>query len=98
MNYGPALGRNSATRSFICAGWDSQSVPISETREIDDPRYAFLARPMAIRPNWPDFKIDGKPLFPECTDYLTRAQTLINEARAIADKVHVNNPPTFPPL
>jgi hypothetical protein len=74
-----------------------KTVPISETREMDDPRYQFLAKPRAIRPNWQDFKIDGKPLFPECEKYLVRAQTLIDDARVISDKVHGNKSLTPPP-
>jgi hypothetical protein len=59
-----------------------KNVPSSETREIDDARYAFLIKPVAIHPHWQDFTIDGKPLFDECRDYLQRAETLIGQARA----------------
>ena len=79
-------------------GGPIKKVPISETREIDDPQFAWLLKPRAIRPSWQDFTIDGKPLFAECKDCLARAKTLIEQARAISNKVHGDEPLTFPPL
>jgi len=49
---------------------------------------AFLARPIPVRPNWQNFKIDGKDLFSKCNDYLKHAGILIQDARLISDQVH----------
>ena len=74
----------------VYTGSPVKPVPTSETRVIDNPEYAFLAKPMPLRPSWQDFTIDGKPLFDECGAYLERARTLIAEARTISAKVHGN--------
>ena len=72
-------------------------VPFTETRTIDDPNLAFLAKPHPIRPMWDDFEIEGQPLFATCQNYLSRAQALVDEARRIALLVHGTNPLTSPP-
>jgi hypothetical protein len=95
--YPPVEAKIKGFFGVIYEGGPIKNVPSSETRQIDDPRYAFLARPVAIRPNWQDFTIDGKPLFDECRDYLLRAERLIAEARTISEKVHGDHDLTPPP-
>jgi hypothetical protein len=74
-----------------------KSVPISETRNIDDPNVAFLANPVPVRPMWTDFYIDGHPLFAACRNYLDGARTVVIEARKIVHHVHGNNNLSPPP-
>ena len=79
-------------------GGPAERVPISETREINDPALAFLAKPNPIRPNWDDFDIGGQSLFPACQDYLERVRGVaLSEARRIAGQVHGTNSLSFPP-
>jgi hypothetical protein len=82
----------------IYKGGPTKSVPISETRRIDDPNLAFLARPRPVHPIWADFQIDGQGLFEACNAYLGHAQNLINVAQHIAQQVHGNNTLTLPIL
>jgi hypothetical protein len=96
--YAPAEVQIKGFFGVVYSGSAVKSVPFTETREIDDPRFAFLARPLPIRPNWKDFTIDGKPLFAECEAYLKRAGDLIDEARKISAKVHGTNGLTMPPV
>jgi hypothetical protein len=79
------------------AGGPAKHVPIAETRQIDDPGLAFLARPVPIRPGWDDLTIDSEPLRAICFEYLSAAQALMNEARRIAEDVHGVRPLTAPP-
>ena len=78
-------------------GSPAEHVPISETRQIDDPALAFLAKPNPIQPKWDDFDIEGQPLFPACQDYLNGARALVVEARRIVLLVHGTNSLSFPP-
>ena len=71
-------------------------IPISELREIGDPEYAFLGRPVSIRPRYTDFYIGEEPLQPACQNYIDSASILVNEARAIVAKVHGSNSLTIP--
>jgi len=79
-------------------GGPGNPVPLSETRQIDDPNLQHLAKPHPIRPRWDDFEIDGQPLFRACQNYLDEANKLVAEARLIAGTVHgtsvVSDPPT----
>jgi len=95
--YPPVEVKVSGFFGVVYDGSPIKRVPVSETRKIDDPQYAFLARPMPVQPNWQDFTIDGKGLFDECTDYVTRAQALIDDAFAISGRVHGSNAITPPP-
>jgi hypothetical protein len=78
-------------------GSATERVPISETRQIDDPALALLAKPYPIQPRWDDFYIEGQPLFPACQDYLDGARTLMNDARRISGQVHGTKSLTPPP-
>jgi len=51
-----------------------------------------MMKPVPVRPMWTDSDIDGKPLFE--TD---RARSLVDQARALAEKVHGGSRLTFPP-
>ncbi len=75
----------------------TESVPLAETRQMDDPNFAFLAKPVPIQPTCNDFDIEGQPLFPACRDYLDHARTLRDEGRRIALKVHGSKSLSFPP-
>jgi hypothetical protein len=46
---------------------------------------------------WTDFNIDGAPLFKTCGDYLDRARSLTDRARALAQEVHGESEITPPP-
>jgi hypothetical protein len=95
--FAPVTGK---IKGFFGVVYDSnpvKSVPMSETRQIDDPNLAFLARPVPIRPLWSDFYIDGQPLFAACRDYLDGARTVMTEARKIFDQVHGSNSLSSPP-
>ena len=81
----------------IYTGSPASRVPISETRQIDDPTVAFLAKPIPLQPRWDDFDIQGQPLFPACQEYLARARALVEEARHLSRQVHtcrLSSPPT----
>jgi hypothetical protein len=54
-------------------------------------------RAIPVRTSWQDFKIDGKPLFETCSDYLNQAQVLASQDRELADKVHGASKLTWPP-
>jgi hypothetical protein len=87
-------------KGFFGVVYDSspvKSVPMSETRHIDDPNFAFLARPMPVRPMWTDFYIDGQPLVAVCRDYVDGARTVVTEARKIFNQVHGSNSLSSPP-
>jgi len=81
----------------IHVGGPGRPIPISETRQIDDPNLAFLAKAQPVRPMASDFTVDGKPLFQSCRVYLGKGQTLIAEARSIASSVHGANSVSRPP-
>jgi len=74
-----------------------EHIPLSETRQIDNPDLAFLAQPIPVQPTWNDFTIEGQPLFPACRDYLDHARALIDEGRRIALQVHGTKSLSFPP-
>lgn len=78
-------------------GSPANRVPISETRQIDDPTVAFLAKPIPLQPKWDDFEIQGQPLFPTCQEYVDRARTLMDEARLLSRRVHNTYSLSFPP-
>jgi hypothetical protein len=82
----------------IYTGGPTKAVPISETREIDDPNLAFLAKPRPIHPTWADFQIDGQDLLEACDAHLGYAQDFINVAQRIAQQVHGNKTLTPPIL
>jgi hypothetical protein len=96
--YAPVKAKITGFFGVIYEGSPVKLVPISETRPVNDPEHAFLARPIEVRPNWQDFKIDGKLLFEECQEYLSCAAKLIDEARTISDRVHGTKPVTPPPV
>jgi hypothetical protein len=80
-------------------GSPTQQVPISETRQMDDPTAALLlAKPHPIQPRWSDFEIEGKPLFAECREHLDAAIALVAQGRKIADLVHGTNQVSIPPI
>jgi hypothetical protein len=80
-------------------GSPTRLVPLAETRQIDNPDLAFLAKSRPIQPRWTDFEIEGKPLFTECREHLDAAIALVEKARKIADVGHgarqVSMPPTY---
>jgi hypothetical protein len=78
-------------------GGPTALVPGSETRQIDDPNFAHLAKPAPIRPQWEDFTIEGRPLFAECLQHLERARALVKEARELSLGVHRAMTLTPPP-
>jgi hypothetical protein len=80
-------------------GSPTEPIPLSETRQIDDPDLALLlAKPHPIQPKWEDFDIEGQPLFPVCRGYLDHARDLVKKGRSIALQVHgargLSPPPT----
>jgi hypothetical protein len=75
----------------------TEPIPLSETRQIDDPNLPFLAKAHPIQPKWQDFEIEGQPLFPACRDYLNHARAHADEARRIALQVHGTKSVSFPP-
>jgi len=77
-------------------GTPVERVPVSETRQVGS-EFQWLVRPVALRPGWQDFEINGKPLFAECKDYLRAAQLLLQEGRTISMRVHGDHPLTAPP-
>jgi signal transduction histidine kinase len=81
----------------IYIGGPAERIPLSETRQIDDPNLAFLATANPIQPKWEDFNIEGQPLFPECREYLEKARALIEEGRRIAREIHDNKSLSVPP-
>ena len=78
-------------------GNPTQGVPPTETRQIDDPDLAFLAKPSPVQPRWDDFDIEGKPLFAACREYLDCAHALVQQGREIAVRVHDAKQVTPPP-
>jgi hypothetical protein len=80
-------------------GSPTQQVPISETRQMDDPTAALLlAKPHPIQPRWSDFEIEGKPLFAECREHLIAANALVEKARKVAELVHGRKQVSIPPI
>src|ERR1700682_620143 len=79
-------------------GSPTQPVPISETRKIDDPDLAFLAKPNPIQPRWDDFEIEGKPGFPACREHLDAAIALVAQGRKIVEVVHGTKQVSIPPI
>jgi len=80
-------------------GSPTEQVPISETRQMDDPTAALLlAKPHPIQPRWGDFQIEGKPLFAECREHLDAANALVEKARKIAELVHGTKQVSIPPI
>jgi hypothetical protein len=78
-------------------GSPTHLLPNSETRQIDDPNLAFLAKPNPIQPRWDDFETEGKPLFAECREHLAAASVLVDKARRIALAVHSTSQLSIPP-
>jgi hypothetical protein len=82
----------------IYEGSPVNRIPTYETREMDDPKYAFLATPMPIQPWRGEFTFDkNKPLFPALRECLDRANQLIADGHKIADDVHGSSHLTQPP-
>ena len=71
--------------------------PFIGTRGDDADKFAGTMPPQAHRPSWPDFKIDGRPLFDECRAYLQSAEGLAADAEKISTNVHGASPLTTPP-
>ena len=82
---------------MIYIGGPVERVPLSETRQIDDPNLAFLAKANPLQPKWDDFDIQGQPLYSTCRDYFNGARSLVGEARRIALQVHDTKSFSFPP-
>jgi hypothetical protein len=78
-------------------GDQTTPIPGTETREIDDPKYAFLSRPSPLRPKWSDFYFGNQQLHPECQSYIKRVQEITDGARVIVQNVQGQNNLTAPP-
>jgi hypothetical protein len=77
---------------------DAESRPLEPDIGNDQAlQWAATLPPRPVQPRWDQFTINGKPLFPECQDYLTLAQQLVEKARAISQSVHGANHLTTPP-
>jgi hypothetical protein len=76
-----------------------ESRPLGPEDDPDDPAviWASTLAPVAVRPTWTDFQIDGQPLFPECGAYLQEVEALVAKARATAESVHGADVLTVPP-
>ena len=72
-------------------------LPISETRQINDPALGWMAKPIPLQPRWDDFNIEGQPLFPACQAYLSCARGLMYKARTVSQQIHGTKSLTFPP-
>jgi hypothetical protein len=94
--YAPVTVTINGSFGVTYTGGPVSRVPISETRQIDDPNFAWLAKPHPVLPNWDNFDIEGQGLFPACQDYLDGARALMNDARRISGKVHGTNSLTPP--
>ncbi|MGH9426729.1 MAG: hypothetical protein ACRD2L_10575 [Terriglobia bacterium] len=77
----------------------AESRPVSAGDDPDDPavQWAATLPPIPVYPAWNDFQIDGKPLFPECRDYLEHARNLADQSRSICQQIHGGNTLTSPP-
>jgi hypothetical protein len=95
--YAPVTVTISGRFGLTYRGGPAEPVPGSETRPIDIPELALLAKPHPVEPRWDGFEIDRQPLFPACYEYLKAAQALVNDARVIATRVHGVNPVSLPP-
>jgi hypothetical protein len=88
---------------LVHTGSPVKAVPIAESPRFGDPgddpalQWAATQPPLPVQPMWPDFTIEGKPLFAECRDYLTLAENLFVQARSISQRVHGSNSLTPPP-
>jgi hypothetical protein len=78
-------------------GTPVKRIPSSETPQLHDPDFQWLARSVPLQPSWEDFEINGQPLFAECKAYVHEAQRLLNEARRICQQVHGSDTLTPPP-
>ncbi len=83
-------------------GTPVRHVPTAESARVvagNDPALQWAASlpPVPVQPVWTDFMIDGKPLFPECQNYLQEARNLVAQARSISQHVHGNDSLTPPP-
>jgi hypothetical protein len=78
-------------------GTPIKRLPSSEIRQLDDPEFQWLVKPVPLRPGWQDFEIDGTSLFDACKAYIQAAQQLIEDARKISQDVHGRDPLTPPP-
>jgi hypothetical protein len=79
-------------------------IPDAESRPLEpninnDPalQWAATLPPRPVQPRWDQFTIAGKPLFPECRDYLNYAGQLAAKARTISQSVHGTHHLTRPP-
>ena len=71
-------------------------MPLSETRQIDDPDLEFLAQPRQLFVDWAEFEIEGKPLFAECREHLDAASAVIEQGRKITNAIHGTKPVSTP--
>ena len=88
----------SGTLGVVYSGGPSKPVPLTETPEIKNPSMAPLVRARQVPPpRTEDFAVDGRPLFAECTNYLSEVEVLIEAARRCAAAVHGTSALTPPP-
>jgi len=71
--FSPTTATISGLFGMTYIGSPTERVPISGTRQIDDPNLAFLATPFPGHPTSSDFDVEGQPLFSTCRDYLDHA-------------------------
>jgi hypothetical protein len=77
---------------------DAESRPLEPSLSDDTAlQWAATLPAQPVRPRPEQFTIGGKPLFPECQNYLALARELVSKAHAIARSVHGNNYLTIPP-
>ena len=71
---------------------------MSEVRELPPNAPPGVGtRAIPVHPRWDDFKIDDKPLFATCREYLDSAGNLAAQARTLADGEHGDAQLTPPP-
>jgi hypothetical protein len=86
----------SARFGVTYAAVPAKPVKLLETAHVEFP-LPLIAGALEIEPHAQDFQIDGRPLFAECHEFLGRAQTLIIDARALAERIHGTNRLSSPP-
>jgi hypothetical protein len=77
-------------------GGPTKPIPTSEMREMP-PEYAWMGKPIEVRPMWNDFEFNGEPLFETCRTHLEKTQALVGCARTLSQEVHGDRPLTPPP-
>ena len=86
----------SARFGVTSIGDPARPIQLLETPHINIP-LPLIAGALAIEPHSLQFQIDGRPLFAECHEFLGRAQTLIIDGRALAERIHGTNRLSAPP-